>query len=386
MPKKIFIHIGSHKTGTTSIQDALASNENKLRANNLSYFHQSPAGKQMPAFNAYPWFEKFPQSLENGHTIIERTKLVSMLSQLPGDVIFSSEHFSFIFMQEELAKFKESLERHFTAIEIIVYLRRQDQHIVSHHNEASKAFGAPASLFFGDETIAMPTYQSHFKFYLDYRQKLSMWAEVFGKENITIRLFDREKMVGGDAVSDFCSLLSLPDLDAGTQSNEAYGLEKAKVGLLMNQAGINNGPLRTTVNMNLCASGKLLPKREEAMSFYDRFRESNIELNKMFDISVEPTIFDDDFSMYSNEANEDWTEDTVNETLVTVFKSLDGAYGHLNYDLMFQAALKLEKTDLKLSYSLIYMLQAIFPNNPVIQHKFNQYAALTKSLGITSSR
>jgi hypothetical protein len=207
-----------------------------------------------------------------------------------------------------------------------------------------------------------------------------MWAEVFGKENITIRVFDKKELFRGDAVRDFFHLLGIDDFQESKQMNESNNFEKAKLGFLMNQANISSRPLRNIINRDLNSKNKLLPKREDAKRFYEQYRESNIALNKMFNISeTNEAIFDEDFSMYPEEGNELWTEENVNETISSMLKSLNDTYGNIDYNVLFQSALKLEKIDFRLSYNIMLMLDKMISEDKNIQKKLKSYQDFLKN-------
>lgn len=384
MPKKLYIHIGSHKTGTTSIQEALFENPEILKKHNLSYFFKRTIDTQIArGKNANNWLRSdhmFAGNLDIGFTILHSEKLAHQLSRFSGDVIISAEQFSYVFLEKELINFKASLNKYFDEIQIIVYLRRQDQQIISHHNEGSKySQRRPTNLFYGNEPIAIPEHQKHFRLYLDYHRKLSMWANIFKKENIIIRIFDKTSLLNGDSVSDFFNTIGIPDFKTPIYTNKSTNFEKAKIGFLMNQVGVPATPLRNMINNSLYSTRKLLPKRKDAQEFYTLYRESNIALNKMFNISSIESIFEEDFSMYPIEGNELWTEEITNEALSNMLKSLNKAYGSINYNALFQAAVKLEKTDFTLSYHLMQTLYKILPEDSNVQNKLKKYTDFIKT-------
>lgn len=372
MKKKLYIHIGSHKTGTTSIQKSLFENASLLKEHNLVYFSRNPDGSQDFHHNLNKWFYGYSKK-HNAE------KLAKKLAGFSENVIISAEALSFVFFKDELLQLKKNLDKFFDEIKIIAYLRRQDQQLISHYNQSTKFYETPENVFFGTSSLALPKYQKHFRHYFDYHQKLSMWSNVFGEKNIVIRIFDKKTLFNGDAVSDFFNTLNIKYLDNTVHVNESSNFEKAKIGLLMNQAGVNNRLLRNIISKNLNSNNKFLPCREEAEKFYALYHDSNIKLNKMFDISDNETIFNEDFSMYPEEGNQLWTEDTANEAIGQMIESLNETYGSIDYNIIFQAALQLEKSNFDLSYQIMQMLYKILPQDPNIQNKWKNYIALMKS-------
>ena len=86
-------------------------------------------------------------------------------------------------------------------IKVIVYLRRQDKFFPSNWNQIVKKDGVK-------ETFEHYTGRVN-RLFLNYYDKLERMASVIGKENITVRRFERDKFEGGSIYSDFFSVLGL---------------------------------------------------------------------------------------------------------------------------------------------------------------------------------
>jgi len=129
-------------------------------------------------------------------------------------VIASSENFSFFFERSAIAALKGALQRHFDDIRIVSYLRRQDRHAVSHHQEGAKANRRAEGDLWGHALNALPTPSSRQALYLDYDRRLGLWADEFGDDRLTLRVYDRALMKDGDIVADFLALVGLNDVAA----------------------------------------------------------------------------------------------------------------------------------------------------------------------------
>lgn len=375
MSKKIFIHIGSHKTGTTSIQKALLANTEALQKQNLSLFCSNPDGSLHQQGNINPWFEHFKTSLHDGATIPQKALLVQKLAKLSGDVVISAEHFSFVFSETELQELKKELTPFFDEIIIIAYLRRQDQQIISHHNQTSKNLFLPSQILYASETLAIPTYKKHFDLYLDYDVRMGIWANIFGLKNIKIRLFEKANLYKQCAIQDFFHLLGVENV-ASIEANISQGFEKTKVSLLMNQASMKPSLLRAIISQNLDNSEKFLPSQTDAKQFYEYYKKSNKALNEKFHINPIETVFEEDFSMFPMKSQELWSEDSANKAIKNIFKSLDSTYGTLDINILIQAAIKLESSDIDLSYKLMQTASNLIPNNHLIQSKLQNYSKI----------
>jgi len=296
MSRKAIVHIGSHKTGSTSIQKALTANLTILKEKGYDCFFKNQDGTPHIIGNINPWFTAFPDSIEQGFVLNDKDRLAREMSRLSGNTIISSESFSWIFEKEELQAFRRELSRYFDEIKIIVYIRRQDAQIISHHQQGSKDMHLPGNDFYGNEPAAIPSPQAHYRLYLDYDRKISLWADVFGTDNINVRVFDKKSLYKGDAVHDFFHLLGIEGIEA-VKENVSFGFEKEKVGFLMNSLSME-GRLRDTIIAGLEDHGKLLPARDAAEAFYRQYRESNRKLNQKYHIAEIDTIFEEDFSAY----------------------------------------------------------------------------------------
>ena len=323
MEKKLFIHIGSHKTGTSSIQRFLFENKLYLSQSDYVYFDQHHDGGRDST--AGTWI-----NTENTRYTEPRIKNIERLARKLGNlqennVVISSEMFSWLFHADELKRFRMLLNNYFNEIKVIAYLRRQDLQLISHHQQGSKG-PVPASYFYGNEETALPTYSKHFDKYLDYNSRIGIWGDAFEDENIIIRVFEKEKLAKGDAVIDFFKQIGLNLLETNQninipRVNESNGFIKTKVGHLMNQS-LDNDYLSFVIREKLSNTGKMMPKRNEAKFILDKYLESNINLNKRFRVSSSDPLFNDSFSMF-DESCDAWSEQTANNAIKDILIALN---------------------------------------------------------------
>ncbi len=317
MSRKLFLHIGNHKTGTTSIQESLHRNRQYLAEQGYSASNRPPDGKLYDQTNANNWLSyneaDHPEDLS---CIIEdKDNFTRSLSSTNLNKIVSSENFSWITSLDELQQFKNSLDYYFDDISVIVYIRRQDQQAISFKQQIAKSQGLPSRLqFFGSDPVALPEYQKHHRRYLDYNIKIGYWADVFGDENIKIRVFDRKHLIEGDAVKDFCHVVGAK-LNYVVETNLSRPFAAVKIGHLLNELSISNPKIRSDLTKALEFGEKMLPSREQAETYYSHFRDSNIALNTRFKITKLPSIFDEDFSSYPEHRTDLWDEDKANEAI-----------------------------------------------------------------------
>ena len=170
--RKLYLHIGSHKTGTTSIQFALKENTKALAENGLLFFFQKQNGSWEGFPDLHDWIKYIEANrvVPRGAQVPNLKQLVSSLSKYEQDIIISSENFSFFFEKKPIEDLHSALSKVFDEIRVICYLRRQDQHIISHAQEGSKASRFAEYDLWGNDTATLPAYDKRFDLYLDYKQ------------------------------------------------------------------------------------------------------------------------------------------------------------------------------------------------------------------------
>ena len=317
MSRKLFLHIGNHKTGTTSIQESLHQNRQYLTEQGYGAFNSLPNGKLVDPANANHWLTHNETNDPGAiSTYIEdKENFVQAVSSSGRNPIVSAEKFSWICSLEELQELKDALAYYFDDISIIAYIRRQDQQAISYHQQNARSQALPARLeFFGPDPVALPEYQKHHTRYLDYNTRIGYWADAFGDENIKIRVFDRKHLIEGDAVKDFFHVVGAK-INTVVEANTSRPLAAVKIGHLLNELSITNPKIKLDLIEALDFGDKMLPSRKQAETYYSYFRDSNIALNNRFKITGLPSIFEEDFSSYPEHRTDLWDEDKANEAI-----------------------------------------------------------------------
>lgn len=192
---EIILHIGTPKTGTTAIQDALAANDSVLSDANIAFLK---AGRQRSAHNdlanaisRHGADNKFQQDFD--------AEFAAASGQ---NVLISSEIFTLV-QPQKVAQALPMLGRH--PLKIVAYLRRQDQYAEAFYKQRIK--NGRIKIPFADFLISRNGQKI-----MDYPRLLSKWARTFPDAEICPRIYDRARFPNGDIVADFASLLGLaPD-------------------------------------------------------------------------------------------------------------------------------------------------------------------------------
>ena len=235
--RRLTVHIGAPKTGSTFLQRLLHGNrERLLREQGILYPEVSLRGfgHHDLAFllgGGYPdW--AIPQDKSLATLAAE---LRTAVAAHRGDIILSSEDF-YLYPQPEglLRLLHDSGALDGRELRILVYIRRQDEAHESWYNQTVKAQGATHGLEEGIER----------DFVLwDYSAQLAPWAATFGRAAICVRRFESAAFAGGTLRSDFLQHAGVADRELVAPSDEInVSLNRD---LLEFQRWFNRLPIRT---------------------------------------------------------------------------------------------------------------------------------------------
>lgn len=215
--RELYLHVGSPKTGTTSIQNYLSCHRDVLFKNygvlypkaGLNVIAHHPLAADVRAkFNG----DKIPDHCYGDNPRDKNwEKLLVELNGLEKKikkVIVSSEDFFTLFRTGNIEPLKYIRDvLHDFDVKIVFYLRRQDFFVDSLYNQAIKAT-LQCDLLPGDFIDKHPVTRKN------YFEILDAWGRVFGVDNVFIRPFEREELLGGSLIDDFLSIVGV-DADVG---------------------------------------------------------------------------------------------------------------------------------------------------------------------------
>jgi hypothetical protein len=196
--------------------------------------------------------------------------------------ILSNEHCSSrLYTIAEITKLHEIISPLARECRAIIYLRRQDELVASHYSNSVKA-GATYEFYY-PRAIQ----------WLDYLHVVDMWAQVFGKENLTIRVFEPQQLKDGDLVADFFSAIGFAhysELVRPEDQNRSLNIHTVEFLRRLNAhlpAGSDIGTNRDRVSLNealaaITTRERLRPSAEAATAFLDQFAASNAEVARRF--------------------------------------------------------------------------------------------------------
>ncbi|MBW5799005.1 hypothetical protein [Halomonas elongata] len=317
---KLYIHAGSHKTGTSSIQKYLFLNKKWFSMHGFYCYLEGPDNKPHRGNHSW-WFDHSKLKEQSAYLREGFVSSISRFSERYDNVVVSSECFSWIFDALHLEKIAKELKESFDEIEVIFYIRRQDRHAVSHYQQAAKSFAEKE--FYSGRNGALPDLDDNSIKYLDYYEKLLLWEAAFGRGSVTFRCFDDDVASRG-VVSDFLLCLGISPIDRpqdGERANESWGWERTKVFRILNELGVRHqSECGQVIKSFLNDEGKLLPSAEEAYEFYSYFKESNKKLAKSLGYKDQFVCFEEDFSFYPKFSCDTFDETSANQALLNLSK------------------------------------------------------------------
>ncbi len=313
---RCILHIGTEKTGSTSIQRYLLHNRDVLHASGVYICTSAGKGNNRALPAAFMSDDKQDDfirqhKLENVDArkfwkegILESISAeVLQASQSAKVFVISSEHFhSRLLKADEVMDLHSFLTPLFDEINVFCYLRRQDRMAVSLYSQVLKAGFTPDTFF----PLDVSSQDLDFQLYFDFRALLERWSLAFGEENIFPRIYSHDALMNSDVLDDFLQVTGLGcagDRDPG-KKNLSLSEEAMATLLWINRrmakvSSTSANALRKEIVSYLEESGAGepgRPKTVEAKVFYNAFTQSNEAVARRW--FGKTTLFDEDFSEY----------------------------------------------------------------------------------------
>lgn len=210
----ILLHIGTHKTGSSSLQHYLGSNRGALNSAGVAFY--------TGAFQPDNHIELYLSALESGKDTLAqkslslppinemqsatRASVAEFLEQNQGKFsIFSCEGLSLLRSPSELNALCNLLGRPRQEVRIVLCLRDKSDFLASYRKQIFKVPGRKPS---SDVTSAL--YVEADSWLADFEQLKAAYMMQFGNGCMTIVDYDRSMQLHGDVMPDLLHALMIP--------------------------------------------------------------------------------------------------------------------------------------------------------------------------------
>ncbi len=215
--RRLTLHIGTEKTGTTTLQRFLALNRERLAGQGILVPARlgGDSHRRLPAIaNDDAYVDEFFRA-EGLADIAARRAAKDrwwqdfsdeVATSGAGRVLVSSEHLhSRLQRDAEVARLRALLIELFDRIDVVLYIREPLQAAVSLFSTSVKA-GVVHDRMPGPDN-------AYFNNVANHRATIERWSAVFGEHALTVRLFDRSAFRDGDLIADFIAAADLPAVE-----------------------------------------------------------------------------------------------------------------------------------------------------------------------------
>lgn len=338
--KTLYLHIGTSKTGTTTIQTYCGINREQLKSKGVLFpimpYHYDRITENRNGHFLYAMI------YENGVRNKEKEKQV--LKQELDYIVDCFKDYDNVLLSEEsiwwatatrrkgLWKYlQEHSQQNNYQVKIIVYLRRQDQFMMSRYNQIIKTDTGGGTQRFYEYFKDM---NGKYKCVMNYRQRLDYMAKFFPKENIVVKRFDRSYFYNGDLNADFLHILGV-EID-GTfaelpkDENLGISVQSGELKRVLNRLGTMTFAENQKLLQMLNECEVLLPKREVSImttEHIEKFMKKFIDDNESIAVDYigdGKPMFDYDYKQKPVWSYED--KNYHEEVILFFAKAIDSVY------------------------------------------------------------
>ena len=202
--KKIFLHIGWEKTGSSAIQSFLYGNAEWLSRKGYLYPKLSIGPQHVELY----WALSSPSPVRR-HKMIGRMR--EIIEESDSDfIILSHERLHAC----DFTLFCEMLRPH--DVQVIAYLRRHDEALVS----LFATFVRWGMLRVAPRKTLFLRFAREYLAGADYIWPLRAFSAGFGRENVLVRVYDQDRFSSTSIVPDFMKLVGIQEMDGALWPNQ----------------------------------------------------------------------------------------------------------------------------------------------------------------------
>jgi len=212
MVDEVWLHIGSAKSGTSSLQKYMHANRTALAEQGLAYLS---VDNRRATINELA----ISYNKQRGDLKDIQARLNAQIDGRPERMAMLSSEMLFGFGPTRVYDLLPSLRER--PLHVLTYLRRQDRYIEAVYLQKTKNFRFLGSL---------DDYIRHFKGSgSDYRSVLAPWTDSAAR--LVPRVMERSRLVGGSVVPDALAQMGLPaeNVEEARETNVSPGLHRVQL-------------------------------------------------------------------------------------------------------------------------------------------------------------
>jgi hypothetical protein len=237
-PLALTLHVGTGRAGSSSIQAFLRDNRERLGELGV-FYPRTPGGarhirlglfvKSQTELESSPEWYRQKQSDPASFRKAFRRRLFSEIEDSGLSRVLLSDEVLFGSSKQALRRLRRFTERIAESLRLVVYLRRQDDHMVSRYQQGVK-IGWVARLRDWAQEDMSDLY--------DYYARIRRHERLLDPTDFVVRRFEPESFVGGSLLQDFLDAVRIDarveDLTQVPRINESLGAESVEFLRLLN--------------------------------------------------------------------------------------------------------------------------------------------------------
>ena len=305
-PVDLVVHVGTGKAGSSSIQRTMNVNRERVAAAGHLYVRTPGVARHtrlalyLKSDDALDLDPAWHRQKAGNPTVFRRRFRRRLMAEIADSgldrVIFSDETLfgSPTPMLEELRRLTDELGR---SLRVVVYLRRQDDHLVSRYQQNVKV-GEIRRL--ADRTLHLDLSSTY-----DYAERLARLERVLEPTELVVRRFERSAFRGGSLFDDFLGAAGIEvpvgDLEVSEDVNVSLDAESVEFMRLLNLRRVHSEGARVGVMDNrqlvrrLAEAGSggptLTLPDADLDAFMERWREGNDQVARRHFAAADGVLF-----------------------------------------------------------------------------------------------
>lgn len=291
---KLYLHIGTHKTGTTEIQQSLLYAKSNLIKEKIVYVPYFPSSFEMMRIKCHDrnmisrcvdYLQKQTKEYSGQY------RFIMSFEGFSGDLEQGYKNSRFVaqILKEATCEFDVS---------VIVYLRRQDTFLESAYTQLIHQGGS----------FSFSEFRNKYDFSsFNWLDLLNNYSEFFGKKNIILKLYDKKYLPYNKSLvenfSDIIGSASLKEVELKKSFNIGYDRPALEIARLCNPYLEQDE--KKILRRILQSSGTKSPisnygyfTADERQKFMERYKDSNAEVNSEYLNNTSDLLFPDNNNYY----------------------------------------------------------------------------------------